>query len=139
MSYFEHQDVPSASFLLPTADQHPALKCTSKLTAHPFTAVIIIFRYSGKVFGCDTNSFTRVGNPEGRKSLERYICSQSNKIHNVFNDWVLFITYVTSTCFGLHRSIIRIVLQALFADLVRVLPHTKSTNTACKTLLMMDR
>ena len=75
----------------------------------------------------------------------------------------LFSTYVSSTCFGPHRSIIRSVLQAVFADLVcgntrttrhvqpslrngwtcqvvrTVVPHTKSTNTACKTLLMMDR
>ena len=29
----------------------------------------------------------------------------------------LFITYVSSTCFGPHRSIIRSVLQAVFADL----------------------
>ena len=44
---------------------------------------------------------------------------QSNKVHKVFfNDWVLFITYVSSTYFGPHRSIIRSVLQAVFADLV---------------------
>ena len=30
----------------------------------------------------------------------------------------LFITYVSSTCFGPHRSIIRSVLQAVFAVLV---------------------
>ena len=30
----------------------------------------------------------------------------------------LFITYVSSTCFGPHRSIIRSALQAVFADLV---------------------
>ena len=30
----------------------------------------------------------------------------------------LFSTYVSSTCFGPHRSIIRRVLQAVFADLV---------------------
>ena len=41
----------------------------------------------------------------------------------------LFITYVSSTCFGPHRSIIRSVLQAVFADLVlviRVLLDTSS-------------
>ena len=61
------------------------------------------------------------------------------------NEWVLFITYVSSTCFGLHRSIIRSVLYKLLRSngwtcrVVRVLPHTKSANTVCKTLLMMDR
>ena len=36
-----------------------------------------------------------------------------------FYDWVLFIIYVSSTCFGPHRSIFRSVcLQAVFADLV---------------------
>ena len=34
------------------------------------------------------------------------------------NDWVLFSTYVSSTCFGHHRSIFRSVLQVVFADLV---------------------
>ena len=83
----------------------------------------------------------------------------------------LFITYVSLTYFGPHRSIIRSVLQAVFAVLVCgntrttrhvqplgicrkfflqlhngwtcwvvcILPHTKTANTACKTLLMMDR
>ena len=49
---------------------------------------------------------------------------QSNKIHKVFQ-WVsLFSTYVSSTCFGSHRSIIRSVLQAVFADLVCGNTHT---------------
>ena len=39
------------------------------------------------------------------------------------------ITYISSTCFGPHRSIFRSFLQTVFADLVRLLPHTISANT----------
>ena len=90
---------------------------------------------------------------------------QSNKIHKVFR-WVsLFSTYVSSTCFWPHRSIIRSVLYRLYLQIwyvvirvlldtssryevrkswtcrvVRVLPHTKSANTPCKQMLLkMDR
>ena len=79
---------------------------------------------------------------------------QSNKIHKVF-EWVtLFSTYVSSTCFGPHRSIIRSVFYKLYSQIwhvvirvlqfvlqlrkgwtcrvVRVLPHTKFAHTACK-------
>ena len=73
--------------------------------------------------------------------------------------------FVSSTCFGPHPSIIRSVLYKLHSQtlvcgttvgttrhvqpllrsgwtcrVVRtVVPHNKSANTACKTLLMMDR
>ena len=86
---------------------------------------------------------------------------QSNKIHRVFQ-WVsLFSTYVSSTCFGPHRSIIRSVLEAVFANLVcgttvRTARHVQplrldvssstriTTYQICeyslyKTLLMMDQ
>ena len=56
--------------------------------------------------------------PSKRKfTLKLY--TQSNKIHKVFYDWVLFITYVSSIYFEPHRSIFRSVcLEALCADLV---------------------
>ena len=44
------------------------------------------------------------------------IYMQSNKIHKVFQ-WVsLFSTYVSSTCFGPHRSIIRSVFYKLYSQ-----------------------
>ena len=75
---------------------------------------------------------------------------RSNKIHEVFYDWVLFIIYISSTCFGPHRSIFRsVLLQAVCADFVcgntcrvvrTVVTHTKSAHTACnKTILKMDQ
>ena len=76
----------------------------------------------------------------------------------------LFITYVSSTCFEPHRSIFRSGLYKLYSQIwlcgntrttrhvqpllcngwtcrvvLTVVPHIKSANTACKTLLMMDR
>ena len=45
------------------------------------------------------------------------IYMQFNKIHKVFYDCVLFITYVSSTCFGPHRSIIRSVLYKLYVQI----------------------
>ena len=55
---------------------------------------------------------------------------QSKKIHKVFQ-WVsLFITYVSSTCFGPNRSIIRSVLYKLYLQIwyvvIRVLLDTSS-------------
>ena len=55
---------------------------------------------------------------------------QSNKIHKVFQ-WVsLFSTYVSSKCFGSHRSIIRSVLYKLYLQIwyvvIRVLLDTSS-------------
>ena len=61
-----------------------------------------------------------------------------------FNEEVLFSTYVSSTCYGPNRSIIRSVLYKLYSQtvvcgntrttqlcvVVRVLPHTKSAHTA---------
>ena len=45
------------------------------------------------------------------------IYMQSNKIHKVFQ-WVsLFSTYVSSTCFGPHRSIFRGVLYKLYSQI----------------------
>ena len=35
-------------------------------------------------------------------TIHNTIYMLSNKIHKVFYDWVLFITYVSSTCFGPH-------------------------------------
>ena len=49
-------------------------------------------------------------------SCNIYAVQQDNT--KCFNECVLFITYVSSTCFGPHRSITRNVLQAVFADLV---------------------
>ena len=90
------------------------------------------------------------------------IYMQSNKVHEVFQ-WVsLFSTYVSSTCFGPHRSIVRSVLYKLYSQIcyvvllfvlldtssrngwtcrvVRVLPHTKVCEYSLyKTVLMMDR
>ena len=56
---------------------------------------------------------------------------QSNKIHRVFL-MSLFMTCFTSTCFGPHRSIIRSVLQAVFADLVCGNTHSSTTYHMCK-------
>ena len=57
-----------------------------------------------------------------------YICSPTSYT-KFFNDWVSFVTYVSWTCFGLHRSIFRSGLQAVFADLVcgnkRTTRHTQ--------------
>ena len=56
------------------------------------------------------------------------IYMQFNKIHRVFYDWLLFITYVSSTYFGPHRSIIRNVLWKLYVQIwyvvIRVLLDT---------------
>ena len=82
------------------------------------------------------------------------IYMQSNKTHNVVLMSKFIQHYVSSTCFGPHRSIIRSVLYKLYLQIcyvvllcvlldtssrcngrtcraVRVLPHTKSANTAC--------
>ena len=51
------------------------------------------------------------------------ICSTTK--YTKFFLWLsLFITFISSTCFGPHRSIIRSVLQAVFADLVYGNTHT---------------
>ena len=57
---------------------------------------------------------------------------QSNKIHKLFQ-WVsLFSIYVSSTCFGPHRSIIRSVFYKLYSQIwyvvIRVLLDTSSRN-----------
>ena len=90
-----------------------------------------------------------------------YICTPT-RYTKFFNDWVLFITYVSSTCFGPHRSIIRSVLYKLYLQTlvcgttVRTTRHVQllrldvssstriTTYQICKysldkTLLMMDR
>ena len=58
------------------------------------------------------------------------IYMQSNKIHKVFQRVSLFSTYVSSTCFGLHRSIIRSVFYKLYSQIwyvvIRVLLDTFS-------------
>ena len=41
---------------------------------------------------------------------------QSNRTHRVFQRVSLFSTYVSSTCFGPHRSIIRSVLYKLYSQ-----------------------
>ena len=65
------------------------------------------------------------------------IYMQSKKLHKVFK-WVgLFSTYVSSTCFGPHRSIIRSDLYKLYVQIWYVvllcvlLDTPKSANTAC--------
>ena len=45
-----------------------------------------------------------------------YICSPT-KCTKCFNEWVLFSTYVSSTCFGPHRSIIRRVFYKLYLQI----------------------
>ena len=61
---------------------------------------------------------------------------QSNKIHKVFYDGVLFITYVRSTCFGPHWPIFRSIFYKLYVQIWYVVLlyvlHTKSAHTACK-------
>ena len=66
---------------------------------------------------------------------------QSNKIQQVFQ-WVsLFSTYVSSTCFGPHRSIIRSVLYKLYSQIwyvviLCVLLDTSSRNGwTCRVVL----
>ena len=70
-----------------------------------------------------------------RKDFKQYINMQSNKIHRVFLWLSLFITYVSSTCFGPHRSIIRSVLYKLYSQIwyvvIRVL---RSNGWTCRVL-----
>ena len=97
-----------------------------------------------------------------RYTFRSYICSPTRNT-KCFNEWVLFSTYVSSTYFGPHRSIIRSVLYTLYSQtlvcgntrtirhvqplqscrtcrVVRVLPHTKVCKYSFyKTLLMVDR
>ena len=97
----------------------------------------------------------RVWDPQVSQHKFLYKCSPT-RYTKCFNEWVLFSTYVSSTCFGPHRSIIRSVFYKLYSQtlvcgttvrttrhvqplfrngwtcrVVRVLPHTKSVNTAC--------
>ena len=59
----------------------------------------------------------------------QYICSPT-RYTKCFNEWLLFSTYVSSTCFGPHRSIIRSVLYKLYLQIwyvvIRVLLDTSS-------------
>ena len=66
---------------------------------------------------------------------------QSNKVHKVFQ-WVsLSITYVSSTCFGPHLSIIRSVLYKLYSQIwyvvIRGLLDTSSRYKAVRRTISM--
>ena len=66
--------------------------------------------------------------------LQQFIYMQSNKIHELFY-WVsLFSTYVSSTCFGPHRSIIRSVLYKLYSQTL-VYGNTRTTRHVQPLLL----
>ena len=61
-------------------------------------------------------------------SCNIYICSPT-RYTKCFNEWVLFSTYVGSTCFGPHRSIIRSVLHKLYSQTL-VCGNTRSTHSS---------
>ena len=53
---------------------------------------------------------------KSQKETMYYICSPTRYTMFLY-DWVLFITYVSSTCFGPHRSIFRSVLYKLYVQI----------------------
>ena len=74
--------------------------------------------------------------PSFPDKLARFLCflCSSTRYTKFFNDWVLFITYVSCTCFGPHWSIFRSVfLQAVCADLV-----CGSTCVSCWTAYILQ-
>jgi hypothetical protein len=68
---------PCAGLPFPTADQHPAPNCTATHCAllqnkQPSQQLELFAGTTRETFRCDSNSSTRVENPEARSSLERY-------------------------------------------------------------------